>query len=379
MNPLETFKAVATDVNNRYLTEFKQAGGKIIGYHCSFLPLGEIYHAAGMLGLRLRANEAQETTIGDTYYGPVICSFPKCMLQMAGEGKYGLLDGLITSTGCDAMRRMYDCWRKAAEEYQGILPDFFHLLGIPHKSLAFNHQWFEEELREHIRALENHFNVKVTNEALSDSIRRFNAVRDNMRELDRLRRQQQVPLSGADALAVMIAAASMPIDDYQPLLEALLAELRENTEGLTGKRIMLVGSVNDDIHFVQSIEEEGCLVVADTLCFGSRFFENRISEEGDPVAALSRGYLDDVKCPRMIGQYEARRDYMMNKAQEAEVEGIILQNIRFCDLHGSENSVLAKEFEAAGLPCLHMERDYGSRMETGRIKMRVEAFLRRLR
>ncbi len=378
MNPLEIFKTVATDVNNKYLTDFKQAGGKIIGYQCSFLPLGEIYHSVGMTGIRLRANEAQETTIGDTYYGPVICSYPKCMLQMAGEGKYNLLDGLIISTGCDAMRRMYDCWRKAAEEYEGILPDFFYLLGIPHKSLDFSQKWFEDEIRLHIKNLEDYFKVTVTEESLRQSITAFNAARQAMQRLDQIRRQPETPISGGDALAVMIAGSSMPMDDYLPLLQELVAELKDNPENLPGKRIMLVGSVNDDINFVNTIEEEGCLVVADTLCFGSRFFENKVDEDGDPVAALSRSYLDDVKCPRMIGQYEARLAYMMEKAEKAGVEGIIFQNIRFCDLHGSENSVLAKAFEAAGFPCLLIERDYGSQMETGRIKMRVEAFLRRL-
>jgi benzoyl-CoA reductase/2-hydroxyglutaryl-CoA dehydratase subunit BcrC/BadD/HgdB len=379
MTPLDIFKTVATDVNNQYLTDFKKAGGKIIGYQCSFLPLREIYHAVGMTGLRLRANEAKETTIGDTYYGPVVCSFPKCMLQMAGEGKYNLLDGLIISTGCDAMRRMYDCWRKAAEEYPGILPDFFYLLGIPHKSLEFSRKWFEDEIRLHIKNLEDHFSVTVTDEALKNAIRTFNAARKALQELDRIRQQPRTPVSGSDALAVLIAGGSMPMGDFLPLLQDLLTGLKESKEGLPGKRVMLVGSVNDDIDFVRSIEEEGCLVVADTVCFGSRFFENMVAEDGDPVAALSRTYLDDVKCPRMIGQYEARLAYMMEKAKKAAVDGIIFQNIRFCDLHGSENSVLAREFEAAGFPCLLIERDYGSKMETGRIKMRVEAFLRRLR
>lgn len=379
MKALEALREVATNVNNTYTQKFKENGGKVIGYHCSFLPLGEIYHAAGMMGLRLRANEAKSTTVGDTYFGAVICSYPKCMLQMAGDGKYKILDGLVTSTGCDAMRRMYDCWRKADEEYTGILPEFFEMLGIPHKSLDFNVEWFIDEMNLHIQKIEEHFGVKVTKESLSNSIKVFNEARALMRELDDLRISNPVPISGEDVLAVHIASCGMPMDDYIPLLKEVIEDVKKEGKEIKGKRLMLVGSVNDDLQFIKSIEEEGCVIVADTLCFGSRFYENRISEEGDPTESLAKGYLDDVKCPRMIGKFKERKAYMLEKAKHANVDGFILQNIRFCDLHGSENGVFERDFEAEGYPCLLIEREYGASTEAGRIKMRVDAFLRRLK
>ena len=58
--------------------------------------------------------------------------------------------------------------------------------------------------------------------------------------------------------------------------------------------------------------------------------------------------------------------------------GIILQNIRFCDLHGSENGLFEKDFEKMGIPCLRLEREYGPLTETGRMKMRIEAFFERI-
>ncbi len=379
MDAIDIFKDIATNANNRYVRKFKENGGKVIGYNCSFLPMGEIYHAAGMMGFRLRANEAGSTAIGDAYYGAVICSFPKSMLHMAGEGKYDFLDGLVTSTGCDALRRLYDCWRKAAEDYEGILPDFFEMVGIPHKSLDFNIDWFVEEMKIHIEKLENHFNVNVTDENLKLSISKFNRVRGLLKKLDEYRIKDQPSLSGEAALAVHTACSGMPVDDCIPLLEELLADLEKNNSGIKGKRLMLVGSTNDDIQFVKAMEDEGCVIVADTICFGSRFFEQHISEDGNPVEALAKGYLDDVKCPRMIGQFKKRKAYMLEKARRAKVDGIILQHIRFCDLHGSENGVLERDFEALGIPCLVIERDYGSHLETGRIKMRADAFLRRLK
>lgn len=379
MNALDKLKEAATIADNSYIQKFKESSGKVIGYQCSFLPLGEIYHAAGMMGFRLRANEAKATTIGDTYYGAVICSYPKCMLHMAGEGKYNFLDGLVTSTGCDAMRRMYDCWRKADEEYTGILPDFFEMLAIPHKSLDFNQEWFIEEIGIHIKKIEEYFGVKITEESIAKSVVTFNKARKLLKELDTLRIGKDMPISGADVLAIHLASCGMPIDDFIPLVEEVISDIKKEKNVHEGKRIMLVGSVNDDIGFVKSIEDEGCVIIADTLCFGSRFYENNISENGNPVEALAIGYLDDVKCPRMIGAFKERRQYMMDKAKKAEIDGVLFQNIRFCDLHGSENGVLERDFENIGMPCIGIERDYGANMDSGRVKMRVDAFLRRIK
>lgn len=375
MKSLEEFRKIATNVNHDYVQAFKAKGGKIIGYHCNLLPVGEIYRSLDMMAYRLRGNEATATDIGETYYGPVICTFPKCMLQMAGEGKYTFMDGLITSTGCDAMRRIYDNWETASEDYEGILPDFFYFFGVPHKSLAFSQDYFAEEIELHIKALEDHFGVKVTDDNLRKSIKLYNSARKRLHELDALRRGESVPIAGADALSVLLSACSMPVDDFIPLVEDLIGELKKSSESIPGKRLMLVGSATDDIEFVKVIEECGSVVVADSLCYGSRFFERDVSEEGDPVAALAKGYLDDIKCPRMAGKYKERREYILEKIEKAGVQGVVLQNLRFCDLHGSENGVLERDLEKMGIPCLVLERGYGHFLDKARIKMRMDAFL----
>jgi Benzoyl-CoA reductase/2-hydroxyglutaryl-CoA dehydratase subunit, BcrC/BadD/HgdB len=56
----------------------------------------------------------------------------------------------------------------------------------------------------------------------------------------------------------------------------------------------------------------------------------------------------------------------------------VLQNIRFCDLHASENGLLERELEKEGIPCIRLEREYGSQTDTGRLRMRMDAFLERI-
>ena len=371
------FIETAAGTGNDYLNEWKQSGGKVVGYTCSYLP-DEIFCSAGIVPYRLRGTGTEKTTIGDTYFGPFICSLPKCMLQLAGEGKFNFLDGLIITPGCDSMRRLDECWRKAGEDIEGTLPDFFFHFGVPHKHAGYTVKWFEEEIRRLISETENHFSLKIDGDKLKDSVKLYNRSRELLEEFDKLRTADEPPFTGGDALSVILAGTAMPRDIYNSLLEKFISDAKKS-EGIKDKvRLMLVGSANDDVDFVKVIEGDKALVVADNLCFGSRFYTDYVKEDGDPVYNLADSYLARNDCPRMYGQYKHRLETIKKKVNESKVDGVILQNIRFCDLHGSENGIFERDLEAAGIPAMRLEREYGPLVETGRIRMRVDAFIERI-
>jgi benzoyl-CoA reductase/2-hydroxyglutaryl-CoA dehydratase subunit BcrC/BadD/HgdB len=103
-----------------------------------------------------------------------------------------------------------------------------------------------------------------------------------------------------------------------------------------------------------------------------------VSEEGDPVEELAKRSLAHNDCPRMYGEYRERLNRLREKAEKGRVHGVILQNIRFCDLHGSENGLFERDLEKLGIPCMRLEREYGPIVESGRMKMRIDAFLERI-
>lgn len=373
------FTEVYSNIENNYVKNFQKSGGKVVGISYSQVPVAEVYHAAGILGIRLRANEITATTLGDAYFGPVVCSFPKSILQMAGEGKYRFLDGAVTSSLCDTMRRLDECWRKAAREGEADIPSFFKYFAVPHKAYDFNLEWFTEELHLHIRELETYFGVKVTNDGLNHSIKLYNHGRRLLKKLDEIRSRPDVPISGADALSVFVAAVSMPMESFIELTEELLAELESGDRAVPGKRLFLVGSVNDDRGLIESIEQTGAVVVGDMMSFGAKYYGNMIVEDSDdPVAEIARAYLVNLKHPRMFGRFRERSDFLAEKVKQCRAEGVVFQNIRFCDLHGCENSLYAENLTAMGIPCLRLEREYGPLVETERVKMRAQAFVERI-
>ncbi len=375
---IEKMKEAAKTLCSELVQKHKDDGGKIVGYSCTFIP-EEILHAAGLLPFRLRGIGTTSVSIGDSYFGPVNCSLPKCMLQLAGQGSYKFLDGAIISNGCDSMRRLEECWRKSSEDYPGTLPGYYEYFSVPHKAVDYSIEFYENELKDMIATLENHFGVKITAKALKNSIKVYNEGRELLRKIDALRFRTEVPITGEDAMAILIAGHAIPRESFNDMLGSIIKDLEKAPSvSENKKRLMLIGSANDDLDFIGLIEEGGAVVVADTVCFGSRTYASLVDDKAEHVHALASHYLLNSICPRMLGYYKERRSYIMDIAKKAAVDGVILQNVRFCDLHGSENGVLERDLEVAGIPCMRLEREYGPLVETGRIKMRLDAFMERI-
>ena len=76
--------------------------------------------------------------------------------------------------------------------------------------------------------------------------------------------------------------------------------------------------------------------------------------------------------------YVQRRDFILETAARAEVDGAVLIHNKFCDLHAVDNVALRADLESEGVPVLLLEKDYGARADIGRIKTRIQAFLERI-
>jgi len=374
----DIFLDAAINLKNRQVVKWKKQDKKIVGYTCSFLPK-EILYAADIIPYRIRGINAEGMDIADAYYGPFICTFPKCMLQLFGENKYSFLDGVIITDGCDSMRRLDECLRKAGEDNQAILPSFCHYFETPHKSDSHCIEWLIDGINIFISKLNKHFSVEITNEKIIESVCEYNKTSELMHDINELRQCDDIYISGYDVFIISIAATSMPINVFNKYLVEYITELKQKKEHINNKkRIMLLGSGNDDISFIKTIEDAGAIIVSDNLCFGIDQHTKININNNDPVSSIAKHYLTQSTCPRMFGGYNERLKQIYENIEKFKVQGVILQNIRFCDLHGSENGLYETDLEAKGIKSLKIEREYGSKEDRGRLKMRIDAFLERL-
>jgi len=131
---------------------------------------------------------------------------------------------------------------------------------------------------------------------------------------------------------------------------------------------------------VRILEEQGGLVVTDSLCYGSRLMWVAVDEsEEDPIRALARYHLQErPSCPRMYGNQPERIAFTRRMAEEFNVDGIIGERLQFCDNWLVEHYMTKCDLkEHGGFPFLELDREYVLSGK-GQIRTRVQAFLETL-
>lgn len=371
LKALRKFQEVADTLVNPEIENWIKQGGKVVGYFCSAMP-SEIITAAGMLPLRIRATGSKGTELSDAYFSNINCSFPRHCFNMALLGKYDFLEGVICMNSCDHIRRIYDNWKRSVKS------SFLEILCLPRKTEPPQIEWFQGEIENLKKRMETHFGVVITDERLWQAIKLHNKTRRLQRKLYELRKKENPPITGGETLAVMVAGTAMPRKRYNELLQGLLDEISHSKKGKSDyrARLMITGGILDDPAFVRVIEDAGGLVVADSLCFGSRSMWNHVSEiKGDPMSALARYYLlDRPSCPRLFGEQTTRSRFVMDMVREFKVDGVIGERLMFCDQWLVEHFMQGEDFKEAGIPFLEMDREY-TLSGVGQLRTRVQAFL----
>lgn len=370
---LKEFTEAAETLVNPQIQSWKKQGGRMVGYFCAAVP-EELIAAAGLLPFRMRATGSTGTELSDAYFSSINCSFPRHCFNLALKGEFGFLDGVVCVNNCDNIRRIYDNWKRQ-------LPNtFLHIMGLPRKTGDSQVEWYREEIDNLKKTLEEHFGVEITDVKLREAIKLHNETRRLLRRLYDLRKKKNPAISGADTLAVTVASTAMPKELYNRLLTKLLSDL-SSSEGISDyrARLLLMGGILDDPAYIKVIEDQGGLVVADSLCFGSRILWADVDEKTkEPIAALARYYVAErPSCPRTFGDYERRIGLVKEMVRDFEVDGIILERLAFCDHWGFEQATIENDLKEADIPRLIMDREY-ILSGVGQLRTRVQAFLETL-
>jgi benzoyl-CoA reductase subunit C len=356
--------------------ELKESGRRIIGYLSALCPV-EILTAAGVVPIRLKGNVSEAVTKADAYMETMVCPFVRNVFDVALKGNFGYLDGMVLSHQCDSIDRTYDVW-----SYNLDLP-YWHFINYPHladdPSIAFT----DEILRVFIRSLEKFTGDEISDEALAEAVRKHNENRHVMRELYSLRKENAPRISGGEIMKVLMAAASVPVEESTSLIRSVLEEvkMRPSASGDGKPRIMLVGDQIDDVAIVNAIEEAEAYLVMDDLSTGSKMYWGDVDATADPVRGITERYLKKLKFPTTFvagdtytESLELRFGHMRQHIKDFGVNGVILFIYKYCDPYGFEVPAIKSFIESTGTPVLYIEDEY-STSSLGRVKTRIQAFL----
>ncbi|MDZ4132569.1 MAG: 2-hydroxyacyl-CoA dehydratase family protein, partial [Dethiobacteria bacterium] len=215
--------------------------------------------------------------------------------------------------------------------------------------------------------------------SLRETIAAYNKNRTLIRNIYALRKTDQPAVEGSEVLDLLIAGGALPPADFSTLLASTLKTVKERKpEKEKTPRILVWGSIMDDPTLYKMIEEAGGTVVADDTCIGFRVWEKDVPITEDLYDGLTEHYFLNFQCPRTDrGPGTGRFDYILERAREYKVDGVVGYSISFCDPHKFDYPDLRDYLKKEGLPMLLIDDNY-SFEPAGAIKTRLQAFMEML-
>ena len=136
---------------------------------------------------------------------------------------------------------------------------------------------------------------------------------------------------------------------------------------------MLIGSEIDDIEFLKLIESQGCRIVVDDMCTGSRYFWNECPGGIDLLHSIAERYTSRPPCPVKDLPVRHRLNHIMHLIKEYRVAGLIIATQKFCHNHETDLPAIQSLLQKEGIQLLTLE--YAFNTPVAWVQVRVEAFL----
>ena len=366
------------DNRHEYAKEWKERnGGKIVGFFCTYAP-EEIFYAFDVLPVRvLGSHEPQDVT--EPHIFAMFCPFCRDVLAQGLKGRYDYLDGIMIAQSCLHLRQAFSSW----EIHRN--PGWSYFLPMPgHVQSKRAIPFLKEEYKLLIEKLEELTGKKITDEDLRRGIKLMNDVRRVMKEIYEFRKQENPPITGTEAMYMTCAQFFTDAREFLEVAEKVKEELAtRKLDRDPGQRIMLVGSENDDIEYIEMIEtlgereSVGCTVVVEDHCTTTRYFWDLVDESiEDPLEAIATRYVNRTPCPSKDWPERTRLKRILELAKDFDVSGAILLQQKFCDPHEADIPFIRKFLNDNGIPTYFLEFDVT--VPLGPFAIRTEAFLETL-
>lgn len=359
--------------------DYKDAGGRLVGYLCSYTPL-EVIDAAGAASVALCGMSDETIPAAETVLPANLCPLIKSTYGFALTDKCPFTyfaDLIVGETTCDGKKKMY--------ELLGDLKDV-HVLHLPQgRTRPYEFDAWHADVRLFKEALEQRYGIQITDDDLRAAVRRRNRLRRALLGLYGLQASQPPALSGTEMLSIMLAGTfSFDIDAYADQLEALVRErgevcaAGESPVDPTAKRIMITGCPTSGVinKVGRVIESNGGVIVCSDDCSGERTMGMMVDEDApDPLRAIADRYLK-IDCSVMTPN-DSRLDNALDKIEKYQVDGVIEIILTACHTFNVESERMVTTLEEHDVPYLKLETDY-STGDSGQLETRIAAFIETL-
>ena len=377
------FEKLLENADNELVRQAQEEGGIALGYTCYHMP-EVLLNLGNCFSVRLRAPNTGSIDIATYYMSNYTCEYARALVERGIEGGYQFLDAMIGVDACSMMNR--------AMEHFEILqvndkPKFFvSHCDIPFKVTDYTLDSYVRQMEVHVLdELKERFGVDTSDEAIRAAVKEHNEVCAILTEIGQMRKADNPVITGYEFHVLNLVSFTCPKKLILPYLRETLEELRTrepDPKPAFRARVAIVGSEIDDPSLTKLIEGCGALVVSDRYCFGStpgrEIIELKDDEPALPQICLH--VMQHSECARYIADEKVlqRRETADRLAKEFKAEGIIYEQMKYCDYWGFERALVSHIMhDEYGWPVLSIDRLYNNG-NSGQLRTRVQAFVESL-
>ena len=377
------FEKLLENADNELVKQAQADGGIALGYTCFHIP-EVLLNVDNCFSTRLRAPNTGSIDIATYYMSNYTCEYARALLERAIEGGYQFLDALIGVDACSMMNRSMEHFEILQVNDK---PNFFVThTDMPFKITDYTLDGYERQMQVRVLdRLHEVFGVDVSDAAIRKAVEEHNEVCRIISEIREMRKKTNPVITGYEFHILNLVTYVCPKALILPYLRETLEELkkrRPDRKNPYRARVAIVGSEIDDPNLTKLIEDVGALVVSDRYCFGSTPGREVIELKDDEPALrqICLHYMQVSECARYIADEKVlqRRETADRLAKEFGAEGIIYEQMKYCDYWGFERAlvshIMAEEY---GWPVLSIDRLYNNG-NSGQLRTRVQAFVESL-
>ena len=377
------FESLLENADNELVRKAQEDGGLAMGYTCFHIP-EVLLNVDNCFSVRLRAPNTGSIDIATYYMSNYTCEFARALLERAIEGGYQFLDALIGVDACSMMNRSMEHFEIL---HVNDKPNFFVThTDMPYKITYYTLDSYIRQMR--LRVLDRMtevFGVDTSDAAIRKAVEEHNEVCRIISEISEMRKADNPVITGYEFHVLNLVTYCCPKALILPYLRETLAELKTRKPDKKSPfraRVAIVGSEIDDPNLTKLIEGCGALVVSDRYCFGSTPGREviELTEDEDALTQICRHYMEVSECARYISDEKVlqRRVTADRLAKEFKAEGMIYEQMKYCDYWGFERALVSHVMhDEYGWPVLSIDRLYNNG-NSGQLRTRVQAFVESL-
>lgn len=359
--------------------EYKEKGGKIAGYLCSYTP-HEIIEAAGIALIGICGSDEEGFQEAEKVLPKNMCPLIKGTYGMAASQKCPYTyfsDIIIGETTCDGKKKMYELLNDIKETYVLHLPQ-------GQKRPYSTDIWYQEIVLLK-QKIEEKFDVEITEEKLKESIHTWNELRQVTCEMYELQMNIPPVMTGCEMLLALqentyLFDTRQRIENIRNIVESAKKEYAEGKRKVSSlqKRILVTGCPMGGVieKVGMTIEENGGVIVCVDDCSGERTNRLMIDENSDNLLrAISDAYLQ-INCSVMSPNTQ-RLENTQKMIEKYHVDGVIEVVLQCCHTFEIEAELMRRTVTEMNIPYMKITTDY-SQTDRGQLSTRIAAFMEML-